>query len=92
MRFPILAYENVAMKLPKKDPEMIYAELNDEQKKIVDEDLKNMRMVNIGPNQIAQVNPALKAEAWKKGARAIGSFICAKRRYRPNSTDSGEYY
>lgn len=74
-RFPHLAYQSVGKEQPTQDPEMLYQKLTKEQKKVVDEDLKNVRLKRVGPNDFEFVNPKLAEEAWKMGGRGLISFI-----------------
>ncbi|MBA3602823.1 MAG: hypothetical protein H0W50_04115 [Parachlamydiaceae bacterium] len=76
-RFPELVFEPVSQEKFKDSPDECYNKLSDEQKKIVDADIKNMVLKQVGPGNFEYVNPTLKIEAYNLGARALGSFIHA---------------
>lgn len=76
-RFPQIVYQPVSEKGVKESPELVYSKLTSEQRQIVDNDLKNMKLDKVGNGYTEWVNPALKDEAWREGARALGTFISA---------------
>ncbi len=76
-RFPELVFGPVSQEKFKDSPDECYNKLSDEQKKIVDADIKNMIIKQVGPRNFEYVNPTLKEEAKELGARALGSFIQA---------------
>ena len=55
--------------------EELYDRLNVDQKAIIDQDMKNMKIVDVNNGQLEVVNPQIVSEAYEKGARALCSFI-----------------
>lgn len=55
----------------------VYDSLSAEDKAIVDEDLRHMKEMFVSPDSRELVRVGLAQEAWKEGARALGTFIAA---------------
>ena len=62
---------------PEKDARKVYEALPPDKKAIVDEDLRQTTEALVGPDQVDQIVPTMGMEAWRLGARALGTFISA---------------
>jgi hypothetical protein len=71
-RFPEILNAELPAKL---NPIQIYNQLNDDQRKVIDNDLKNAKITTVGKNQYELVQPQIGEEAWKNGVCSIGHFM-----------------
>lgn len=62
---------------PDKNPEVVYEGLPEEHRVRIDQDLAHVEETLVGPDHIEQTLPTLAPEAWRYGARSLGTFISA---------------